>query len=58
MARTGPAHIAMAEAVAAGDAGRAVAVLDDLLDLSAEIAGRLDETAAGPSSPPQPKAVA
>lgn len=58
MARTGPAHIAMAEAVAAGDAGRAVALLDDLLDLSAEIAGRLEETTAGSLSTPQPEAIA
>lgn len=58
MARTGPAHIAMAEAVAAGDVGRATALLDDLLDLSAEIADRLDETATGPLPPYQPEAVA
>ena len=58
MTRTGPAHIAMAEAVAAGDAGRATVLLGELLDLSAEIAGHLDESAAGPLPLGQPGAAA
>lgn len=48
LARIGPAHIALTEAVAVGDICRAVVLLADILDLSAEIAGHLESETLAP----------